>query len=78
MVPVVPLFMVSVIPTIEYESFYMSKENFSLQEAKHFVVTAVSHALSRDGSSGGAIRLVNITKESTQREFIDYKDLTVK
>lgn len=32
----------------------------------------------RDGSSGGIIRLVNVTKDKVEREFIDYKDVPVK
>jgi 20S proteasome subunit beta 1 len=50
----------------------------TFQEARSFVIHAVSHAMSRDGSSGGIIRLVNITKDSTDREFIDHKDLPNK
>ncbi len=34
--------------------------------------------MSRDGSSGGIIRLVNITADKNEREFIDYKDLPYK
>ena len=34
--------------------------------------------MSRDGSSGGCIRLVNITKEKEEREFIPYNDLPNK
>ena len=41
------------------------QENFSFQEARNFVIQAVSHAMSRDGSSGGIVRLVNITKDGT-------------
>ena len=47
-------------------------------EARDFVVRAVAHAMSRDASSGGIIRLMNITKEGLQREFIDFKDLPAK
>ena len=34
--------------------------------------------MSRDGSSGGIIRIVNITKDKVVREFIDYKDVPFK
>lgn len=47
----------------------------SFQEARKFVSTAVSHAMFRDGSSGGIIRLMNVTKDKVEREFIDYKDV---
>jgi 20S proteasome subunit beta 1 len=39
---------------------------------------AVSLAMARDGSSGGVIRLVNITKDKEQREFVSYNQLTNK
>lgn len=37
------------------------KPGMSFEEAKAFCVTAVSLAMKRDGSSGGIIRLANIT-----------------
>ncbi|CAD8170573.1 unnamed protein product [Paramecium octaurelia] len=54
------------------------KENMTLQQAKAFVLHAVAHAMFRDGSSGGIIRLLNVTKDKIEREFIDYKDVPVK
>jgi len=50
----------------------------SLQEARKFVLYAVAHAMYRDGSSGGIIRMVNVTKDKIEREFVDYKDVPVK
>jgi 20S proteasome subunit beta 1 len=47
-------------------------------EARDFVLNAVAHAMSRDSSSGGIIRLMNITEQGLQREFIDFKDLPIK
>jgi 20S proteasome subunit beta 1 len=47
-------------------------------EAREFVIRAVAHAMSRDANSGGIIRLMNITKEGLNREFIDKKDIPVK
>ena len=43
------------------------KPNMSFKEAKDFCVTAVSLAMKRDGSSGGIIRLVNITERGIER-----------
>lgn len=43
----------------------------SEQECKAFVVQAVSHAMARDGSSGGNIRTVIISKEGIKRDFLD-------
>lgn len=56
----------------------LCKENMSLQEARKFVLHAVSHAMFRDGSSGGIIRMVNVTKDKVEREYVDYKDVPVK
>jgi 20S proteasome subunit beta 1 len=41
-------------------------------------VNAVSLAITRDGSSGGVIRLMNITADKNEREFIDSKDRPYK
>jgi hypothetical protein len=34
--------------------------------------------MARDGSSGGVIRLVNITKDKEEREFVSYNQLPNK
>ena len=39
-------------------------------ECRAFVTQAVGHAMSRDGSSGGSIRLVIIDEKGAEREFI--------
>ncbi|KRX04132.1 hypothetical protein PPERSA_08347 [Pseudocohnilembus persalinus] len=54
------------------------KTNMSHQEARELAIKAVSHAKKRDGSSGGCVRLVNITKDSVDREFFDYNGLKIK
>jgi 20S proteasome subunit beta 1 len=46
------------------------KENMTQEEAVALVKKAVSHAMARDGSSGGIIRTVVVTKEGNQREYI--------
>ncbi|KAK9824089.1 hypothetical protein WJX72_007641 [[Myrmecia] bisecta] len=46
------------------------RPNMSAEEAKKFVVQAVSHAMARDGSSGGCIRTVVITKDGVRRDFV--------
>lgn len=38
------------------------KENMTKEEAQQFVRKAISHAMARDGSSGGVIRMVVIDK----------------
>ncbi len=42
----------------------------SEQEAKDFVVRALSHAMARDASSGGCIRTVIIDKDGVKRDFL--------
>ena len=34
--------------------------------------------MARDGSSGGCVRLMNITKDKTEREFVEYNLLPNK
>jgi 20S proteasome subunit beta 1 len=40
------------------------------EECKAFVVKAVAHAMARDGSSGGCIRTVVISKDGVKRSFL--------
>ncbi|KAL8440531.1 hypothetical protein Efla_003202 [Eimeria flavescens] len=57
-------------------------ENFrpglSKQEALQLVTKAVGHAISRDGSSGGMIRLVTIEKEGMEEFCIEGNQLPVE
>eukprot|EP01083_Nonionella_stella_P254873 875448_1 len=48
----------------------MSKENMSKDDALELVKKAVSHAMARDGSSGGIIRTVTVTEDENVREYI--------
>ena len=41
------------------------------EQCKAFVVQSVSHAMARDGSSGGNIRTVVINKGGIKRDFLD-------
>ena len=50
------------------------KENMTLEEARAFIVTGIQLAISRDNSSGGCIRLMNITEQGCIREMIPYSD----
>jgi 20S proteasome subunit beta 1 len=47
----------------------LCRPGMSEQEAKDFVVRALSHAMARDASSGGCIRTVIIDKDSVRRDF---------
>jgi len=53
------------------------KPNMTKEEAKSFVVTALAHAMSRDGSSGGCIRIATIDKDGAKREYIQGDKLPV-
>lgn len=46
------------------------KEGMTAEEAKEFVKKSVSHAMARDGSSGGIIRTMVVTEEGNEREYI--------
>ncbi|PSC76812.1 Proteasome subunit beta type-6 [Micractinium conductrix] len=46
------------------------KDGMSRQEAEDLTATALALAMSRDGSSGGVIRLVTICKEGAERRLI--------
>ena len=46
------------------------KENMTRQEAEEFVTTCVSHAMARDGSSGGVVRTVVLTPEGFERNCL--------
>ena len=45
------------------------KSGMSMEECANFVQEAISLALSRDGSSGGCVRLAIITKEGVERRL---------
>mmetsp|Transcript_45199 Transcript_45199/g.124122 ORF Transcript_45199/g.124122 Transcript_45199/m.124122 type:complete len:80 (-) Transcript_45199:1140-1379(-) len=51
------------------------KEGMSRQEAQNFVKKSIAHAMARDGSSGGIIRLVTIDANGTEREYIPGDEL---
>ena len=51
------------------------KENMTKEEAKEFLKNAVTLALFRDNSSGGLVRIVDITKDGFTREYYPYNQL---
>lgn len=53
------------------------KEGMTKDEAEDFVVRALALAMSRDGSSGGVIRTVNIDETGVERKFRSGKDIPV-
>ena len=44
-------------------------ENFTKEEAYQFIKKAISLSIKRDGSSGGIIRLMDITESGLQRAY---------
>ena len=50
------------------------KDDMSLEEAKQFISTGIQLAISRDNSSGGCIRMINITEAGVTRHMIPYSD----
>lgn len=54
------------------------KRNMTFEEAKSFCLHTVSLAMKRDGSSGGIIRLSNITERGLEKEYHHYNTLPYK
>ncbi|KAF8059167.1 RPS4 [Scenedesmus sp. PABB004] len=46
------------------------REDFTEEQARAFVVAALTHAMARDASSGGCVRTVTITADGVKRDFI--------
>jgi len=49
------------------DSYY--QPNMTREQTEEFVVKAISHAMGRDGSSGGCVRLVTIHEGGVDRKF---------
>jgi len=54
------------------------KPNLNKDQCKSFVKHALAHAMARDGSSGGVIRLVTITEAGCEKEYVGGEDLPFK
>ena len=54
------------------------KPNMSKDEATEFLKSAVALACYRDGSSGGIIRLLDITEAKVERSYVSYHDFKIK
>lgn len=54
------------------------RENMTRHEAKEFVKSCIALACFRDTSSGGVIRLIDITKDSVTRDYVPYDDFKIK
>lgn len=51
------------------------REGMTKDECIKFVTKGLAHAMSRDGSSGGVIRLAVIDESGCERVFVDHNDL---
>jgi len=51
------------------------KEGMGEEEAKQLVKKSISHAMARDGSSGGVIRTVVVKEDGNTREYIPGNEL---
>ena len=54
------------------------KNTMSRAEVKEFAKSCISLACYRDGSSGGCIRLLDITEGGIEREFHPYSSFMIK
>uniref|UniRef100_A0A7S3JLA7 proteasome endopeptidase complex n=1 Tax=Euplotes harpa TaxID=151035 RepID=A0A7S3JLA7_9SPIT len=54
------------------------KEDMSKAEAFEFLKEAISLATYRDGSSGGSIRIMDITKDGRTRHYIPHTDKVLR
>jgi len=53
------------------------KPGMSKAETEQLVLRGIAHAMARDGSSGGLIRLVTVTKDGAAKQVFQGKDLPV-
>ena len=54
------------------------KPNMSKLECAEFIKSCIALAIYRDSSSGGIIRLLDITKDKVEREYVPYDDFKIK
>jgi 20S proteasome subunit beta 1 len=54
------------------------RPDFTKAEASEFVKKAISHAIFRDSSSGGCVRVMDICKDGCTREFVTNPNLRIQ
>jgi 20S proteasome subunit beta 1 len=54
---------------------HLYRPNMTESEARDFVTRCVSHAMARDGSSGGVIRIVTVKESDVREEIVYGRDL---
>jgi 20S proteasome subunit beta 1 len=55
---------------LELVDVAVCRDNMTEEEAEEVVSNAIALAMSTDGSSGGLIRLVTVTKDGSKRKMI--------
>jgi 20S proteasome subunit beta 1 len=50
------------------------KTGMTADEGRDFCLRAIAHAFNRDGSSGGCVRLVTISKDGYCEEFVPHNE----
>ena len=53
------------------------RKDMTLEQATDFLKSCIALACYRDGSSGGYIRLMNITKDGCTRSFVPYNEFKI-
>jgi 20S proteasome subunit beta 1 len=53
------------------------RNNMSLAEAKEFVKSCIALACFRDSSSGGIIRLLDLTEKGVTRDYVPYNEFKI-
>ena len=54
------------------------RENMSKAECIEFIKSSIALACYRDTSSGGCIRILDLTKDALSREYVPYNDFKIK
>lgn len=54
---------------------HLYRPNMTESEARDFCARCVSHAMARDGSSGGVIRIVTVTESDVKEQIVYGRDL---
>jgi 20S proteasome subunit beta 1 len=56
---------------------WICRDGLTREETEELVIEAVSLAMARDGSSGGVVRLVTISKDGAEKRLVLPKDQPV-
>jgi len=54
------------------------RNDFTLEEAKEFMLSCIQLACFRDGSSGGIVRMITLTEDKVERSYVPYNDFKIK